>query len=325
MLSWQWPWLVLVCPLPLLVRYWLPALKTQDTAVKVPFYDKLDQAHADQAASTRINVQSMLAIALWLCLIITVMRPVWYGEPQPVSTSGRDLMLAVDLSDSMKADDMLVDGKYITRINALKQIVGDFIQRRAGDRIGLIVFGQRSYLITPLTFDHRSVSTQLEEALPGFAGSSTSIGDAMGLAISTLRNRPSGSRVLVLLTDGTNTSGSEPLDALKIAAEADIRIYTVGLGATEKKIVDFAGRKRTINPSRDLDVTTLIKIAEVTGGQFFRAHNPAELEEIYATIDALEPIPETTTARPQYSLYHWPLALSLLLALVLLVTGRPQL
>lgn len=325
MLSWQWPWLALLLPLPWLVRHYLPAHDTNTAAIRVPFYDNLMASSSEATTPTGVRLQVILTSLVWLCLITSVARPVWFGEPVPTTSSGRDLMLAVDISDSMKVDDMLIEDQYITRIRALKNVVGDFIQRRSGDRIGLILFGQRSYLITPLTFDHRTIATQLEEALPGFAGSSTAIGDAIGMAISTLRDRPSESRVLILLTDGSNTSGSEPLEALTVAQEADIRIHTVGMGATQKKIVDFAGRKRTIDPSRDLDEATLSEIALATGGQYFRAHDPAQMQAIYSTIDELEPLPEATMIRPQHSLYHWPLAMALLLMLLALITGRPQL
>ncbi len=207
-------------------------------------------------------------------------------------------------------------------MHSIKAVVGDFIQRRPSDRIGLILFGQRSYLITPLTFDHRTVSTQLREALPGFAGSSTAIGDAIGLAISTLRDRPAQSRVLVLLTDGANTAGSEPLEALDVAIEAGIRIHAVGVGANEKEVVDVVGERRTIDPSRDLDEASLQAIAAATGGEYFRAHNPQEMLSIYATLDELEPEPEAQIVRPQRSLYHLPLAAVLVLFLLVLFKRR---
>jgi len=317
MLSWQWPWLILLAPLPWVLRNVLPATRDTKAAIKVPFFHALLKSEASISSSSYV-----LAIAvnlIWFLLLLAIMRPVWFGDTVSVPSEGRDLMLAVDLSDSMKTDDMLVDSNYVTRIVALKKVVGEFIQRRAGDRIGLILFGQRSYLITPLTFDHRSVRVQLDEALPGFAGSSTAIGDAIGLAISTLRDRANQSKVVILLTDGSNTSGADPQEALQVASEAGIRIHTVGIGASTKDIIDFAGRERTINPAKDLDEVTLQEIASATGGEYFRAENPRQLEAIYASIDKLEPHPEPTLTRITRSLYHWPLALAFILSLILLL------
>lgn len=317
MLSWYWPWLIVLIPLPWLLKYLWPVTNEKFSAIKVPFYKTLVTIDRDFTVARKTPLSSLTFHLIWLLLILAAMRPIWSGESISVPSEGRDLMLVVDLSDSMKVDDMLIDDNYVTRMQALKKVVGDFIQRRAGDRIGLIVFGQRSYLVTPLTFDHRAVYTQLQEALPGFAGSSTAIGDAIGLAVSSLRSRAAEGRVVIMVTDGSNTHGSDPREAMHVAAEANIRIHTVGLGSTEKDIVDFAGRARKINPSKDLDESLLQEIAKATDGRFFRAHNPSEMEAIYATIDLLEPQAEPITQPVAYSLYHWPLGGALVLVLVL--------
>jgi Ca-activated chloride channel family protein len=181
----------------------------------------------------------------------------------------------------------------------------------------LILFGERGYLQTPLTFDRNSVRIQLDEALPGFAGNATAIGDAIGLAIKLLRDRPAESRVLVMLTDGANTAGTDPRRAADIAARAGIRIHTVGVGGTTRVERSLLGFTRQVNPSANLDEDTLTYIAETTGGQFFRAHDPVELETIYRYIDELEPAPEEVTYRPQRSLFHWPLTAALGISLLL--------
>lgn len=317
MLDWQWPWLMVLLPLPLLIRHFVPAWRQEPEAIKVPFYNAL--IAAKKVSDRRwLTLDAGILILLWLLLIAAVARPVWYGDPVNVATSGRDLMIALDISDSMKIEDMQIDEYYVTRIEAVKNVASEFIAKRIGDRIGLILFGQRSYMMSPLTFDRHSVITQLEEALPGFAGSSTAIGDAMGKAITLLRDRPSESRVLVLMTDGSNTYGTEPEEATRIATEADIRIHTIGVGGTRPYTVFADGRQMEVDPTRDLDEDALKGIAESTGGQYFRARDPVEMASIYGYINELEPVPEDRMLRPQRSLYHWPLAGALTCALWLL-------
>ena len=322
MFSWEWPWLFVLIPLPLLLRFLMTARERAPQAVRVPFFNVL-QAIND--AETRSNaptwLMGLIAGFVWLALVTAAARPTWIGEPMPLPQEGRDLMLAVDISRSMSEEDMQVRGGYVDRVTAVKAVVGDFIEQRAGDRIGLILFGQQGYLQTPLTFDTQTVQLQLNEAQLGFAGNATAIGDAIGLSIKRLRDRPAESRVLILLTDGANTAGTDPRAAAKIAAEANIRIHTVGIGSDSRVVNGFFGVRRTINPSADLDEDTLQYIADITGGQYFRARDPNELINIYTQLDALEPMPEEQTFRPTRSLFHWPLAIATLLS-ALLVGAR---
>jgi len=327
MLDWQWPYLLLLFPLPWILRAVLPDAKREQVRVRIPTYEQLVHLQKNHTSSFRNTLskpwlRALLATLMWLALLISAARPMWFGEPVTVSNSGRDLLLALDLSDSMKIDDMLDSDTRVTRIQAIKKVAGDFIERRKGDRVGLIVFGQNSYLQSPLTFDRASVAIQLREALAGFAGSSTAIGDALGMGIKLLRDRPSEGRVLILLTDGANTIGSDPEEATAIAVEADIRVHTIGVGASSMETTDVAGGKVIVDPSRDLDESVLQTIASRTGGRYFRAHDPAEMQSIYATIDELEPIPEEQSLRPQRSLYHWPLALALIFASLSLWLSR---
>ncbi|TNE93284.1 MAG: VWA domain-containing protein, partial [Gammaproteobacteria bacterium] len=193
-----------------------------------------------------------------------------------------------------------------------------FVERRQGDRLGLILFGTRPYLQTPLTFDRQTMNTLLNEAQIGFAGESTAIGDAIGLAVKRLQSRPENHRVLILLTDGANSAGeAQPLEAAEIAAREGITIYTIGIGAEVVVERSFFGSRR-INPSRDLDETTLTAIADKTGGRYFRARNPDELQQIYAQLDQLEPVEqEAETLRPTKALFYWPLGVALLCSLLL--------
>ena len=314
MLSWQWPLLFYLLPIPLLVRWLLPAKEQAPQAIRVPFYEELTTLQASrQHRSAPVWLQALCIALIWICLIAAAARPTWVGDPVPLPQEGRDLMLAVDISKSMEQEDMQAPAGYASRINAVKAVVGNFIEKRVGDRIGLILFGQQGYLQTPLTFDTNTVNQQLQEARSGFAGNATAIGDAIGLAIKRLRDRPAESRVVVLLTDGANTAGTDPRQAADIAAEANIRIHTVGVGSDSKVVRSLFGTRR-VNPSSELDEETLSYIAEATGGQYFRAHNPTELLSIYDYIDELEPMPEEQTFRPSMSLFHWPLALALLLS-----------
>jgi Ca-activated chloride channel family protein len=230
----------------------------------------------------------------------------------------------VDLSGSMNVPDMTLAGREATRFQAVQAIVGDFIERRQGDRVGLILFGSRAYLMTPLTFDLKTVRSQLEEAAVGLAGRETAIGDALALAVKRLRERPAPQRVVVLLTDGVNTAGElDPEKATELAVAEKVRVYTIGVGAERMRVDDFFG-SRIVNPSAELDATLLTGIAEKTGGRFFRARDTQELSEIYRAIDALEPAADQSERyRPVAELFYLPLSFAMLLALAGVVA--PQL
>jgi len=323
MLSWQWPYLLALLPLPLLARWLMSEREIASGALRVPFYtllQRLDQVQATQSNSHWLR--ALFLWGIWLCLILAIARPTWVGAPISLPQDKRDMMLAVDISKSMQEADMLVDKRYINRISAVKSVVGQFLTKRAGDRVGLILFGQQGYLQTPLTYDSQTVKQQLQEAQLGFAGNATAIGDAIGLAIKRLRDRPADSRVLILLTDGANTAGTDPVQAATIAAEAGIRIHTIGVGADAKYISDIFGRTRQQNPSRDLDEKTLNIVAKKTSGKYFRARDPQELLGIYTEIDRLEPIPEEQTFRPTRSLSHWPATVALLFSVLLVFVLR---
>ncbi|MDZ4153439.1 VWA domain-containing protein, partial [Methylicorpusculum sp.] len=256
-----------------------------------------------------------LAIAAWVLLVIAVSRPQWLGEPIEQTVSGRDLMLAVDLSGSMEEQDFVINKQRVDRLTATKFVAADFINRRVGDRVGLILFGTQAYLQTPLTFDRKTVITLLNESAIGLAGDNTAIGDAIGLAVKRLKNQQANSRVLILLTDGANTAGEvSPIKAAELAAENQLKIYTIGIGADEMQVRSFFG-SRTVNPSRDLDEKTLTAVADTTGGRYFRARNTEELDKIYQLLDELEPVEKDKQYyRPRSELYPWPLGLALALA-----------
>jgi Ca-activated chloride channel family protein len=309
MLTITWPWLLLTLPLPLLVAWLAPPSRDVGTlAVTLPFFGDARRWTGAPGVGGR-GLRPWLAALAWLCLVGAACRPQWVGEPESVATTGRDLLLAVDISGSMKTDDLVLEGRRTSRLDVVKQVAGDFVERRAGDRVGLILFGTRAYLQAPLTFDRRAVRTLLDEAVIGLAGEQTAIGDAIGLAVKRLRNRPQEQRVLVLLTDGANTAGDvRPLEAARIAGAAGLRIHTIGVGAEQLTVRSIFGTRR-VNPSADLDEDTLRGVAERTGGRYFRARETAELESIYGLLDQVEPAAAgDEQLRPRAELFPWPLA-----------------
>jgi len=315
MIHFEWPLLILALPLPLLVRWLMPAeLPAEQAALKVPFLDDFGSGET-KVVSQNKQWPLGLATLAWLCLVLACMRPQWMGEPIEQAVSGRDLMLAVDLSGSMEAEDFIIGDQRVDRLTATKNVASEFIKRRVGDRLGLILFGTHAYLQTPLTFDRATVITLLNESALGLAGENTAIGDAIGLAVKRLRKQKTESRVLILLTDGANTAGEvTPLKAAELAADNDLKIYTIGIGADEMIVRSFFG-SRKVNPSSDLDEKTLTAIAEKTGGRYFRARNTEELNKIYQLLDELEPVEKDKQYfRPKTELYHWPLAITLILA-----------
>ncbi len=318
MIEFIWPWVSVCLPLPLLVYWILPKARRQDSALQVPFFNIAAGFESEQKITLRrTNFRRLLMMLCWCLLVLSGTRPQWIGEPIELPTSGRDLLLAVDISGSMGTEDMKAGNGMATRLAVVKEVVGDFVERRKGDRLGLILFGSQAYLQTPLTFDRITVRTLLQETPLGIAGGKTAIGDAIGLAVKRLQSRPSENRVLILLTDGVNNVGEvSPLQAAKLAAQEGIRIYTIGFGADEL-IVPGLLFNRKINPSAELDVKTLTEIASLTGGVYQRARSSAELAKIYAALDEMEPIElDRETFRPIKSLYYWPLGAVLCLSLL---------
>ena len=308
-----WPWLIALLPLPWVLRYVLPEARQRDMqALKVPWFGVVA---GERRSWLRRPALAALAALVWLLLIAAAVRPQWVGEIDTLPVTGRDLLLAVDISGSMDTQDMVLESRVVNRLVAVKQVAGEFIQRRRGDRVGLILFGSRAYLQTPLTFDTETTATLLGEAEIGLAGRETAIGDAIGLAVKRLREDSASDRVLILLTDGANTSGEvQPLQAAEFAAREGLTIYTVGVGADEMMVRDFFG-SRVVNPSADLDEETLQTIAERTGGRYFRARDAAGLAEIYRLLDELEPVEsDVESIRPVDELFYWPLGLAYLLA-----------
>ncbi len=320
MLTLIWPWMLSLTPLPWLYRWWRKPVNRQSATLIVPGYSDVSANSSTSAGGVRHWLNWALLTLIWLALVVSASRPQWVGEPLALPTTGRDLLLAVDISPSMEEADMKVGNELIDRLAVIKSVVGDFVQRRRGDRLGLILFGSNAYLQAPLTFDRLTINTLLQEALIGFAGKGTAIGDAIGLSVKRLKDRPENARVVILLTDGANTSGEvDPLKAAQLAAAYQVKIYTIGVGADEVLRRTFFGTRR-VNPSLDLDEDTLTSIAQITGGQYFRARNPDDLASIYAKLDDLEPVPQDDeTFRPTKALFHWPMGLALFASFLLAI------
>ncbi len=315
MIEFSWPWLLLALPVPFLIRRFTPTRQiAQQAALIVPFIEDFSGPQFG-GHSTATHWPLRTAFIAWCLLVIACARPQWLGEPIEQAVSGRDLMLAVDLSGSMEEQDFVINDQGVDRLTATKWVARDFIDRRVGDRIGLILFGTNAYLQTPLTFDRQTVITLLNESVTRLAGESTAIGDAIGLAVKRLQNQQADSRVLILLTDGANTAGEvTPLKAAELAAEHGLKIYTIGIGADEMIVRSFFGNRR-VNPSADLDEKTLTDIAEKTGGRYFRARDTEQLAQIYRILDELEPVEKDQQYfRPRTELFFWPLSFALAIA-----------
>jgi len=266
-------------------------------------------------AGSRLQI-FMLAL-LWVALVTCLMRPQWLEPYSEVRTEGYDLMLAIDTSRSMEAMDFTVKGRQVTRMAVIKGVIGRFIKARDGDRIGLVVFGDQAFVLSPMTLDNQAVYKLVDNIVSRMAGDGTAIGDAIGLAVKKLRDRPEGSRILILVTDGENTEGSLPPKlAAQLAAHEGIRIYTIGVGS--KGLVPFLEDGRITQVKMEIDEELLTEVAGITGGEYFRATDTSALEQIYQRIDALEKTQaEARTALIPRSLYRWPLGLALLALLLL--------
>ena len=327
-----WPLMLLFLPLPWLLRRFMPEATLQGSALFLPFAAAVTMERAP-VINVNSRKRSVLFVLVWLLLVAAAVRPQWLDDPLPVPTTGRRLMLAVDVSGSMATPDMAGN---VSRLTVVQKVAGDFIQQRKGDQVGLILFGTQPYLQAPLTADLATVSQFLQETVVGVAGPQTAIGDAIGLAMKRIQSEQEsdqtrgnaqarkntinkGEMVLILLTDGGNNAGlMEPSAAAKMAASSALRIYTIGVGAAVQQ--GFFGNSGNL----DLDEGTLKAIAKITGGEYFRATDASALQKVYARIDKLEPSAgQEQWYRPYSEWYIWPLALALLLSIpAVLMRGR---
>jgi len=324
MIELAYPWLLLLIPLPLFI-YLLPkkANSRSSAALVVPVL----LSNSGSSIQSPVKKKSPLVILslCWLLTVIALSQPQWLGAAIDIPTEGREMMIAVDLSGSMEIEDMSLRGRTVNRLDMLKVVLGDFIDRRVGDRLGLILFADDAYMQTPMSFDRKTVKQMLDESVLGLVGRKTAIGDAIALAVKRFDTKHKSNKVLLLLTDGQNTAGKiSPEQALELAIAKDITIYSIGIGA-EVMLQQSLFGTRKINPSSELDEKTLTKLAKQTGGEYFRAKDSQGMELIYQLLDELEPVEqEQQQMRPLTSLFYWPLALALLLSFsYLLILNLP--
>ena len=300
---WQldYPWLLLLLPLPWLAYRYLPAYNEARSAVRVPFFSAMSRAvgEAPSNVGNRRNTwQLLLNVLVWALILLAAARPVFIEKPIERQQPVRDLMLAIDLSQSMETEDFSnANGEKIDRLAAVKEVVQGFIDKRKDDRLGLIVFGSGAYPQAPLTLDHASLSLLLADTGIGMAGPNTAIGDAIGLSLKLLDKAHEQEKVLILLTDGNDTSSAiTPDHAAEMAANKGVIIHTIGIGDPS------ASGEAKVN------LSALEQIAKTTGGQFFRAEDRNALDQVYSTLDRLTPHQvKTLSHQPQRELFYWPL------------------
>jgi Ca-activated chloride channel family protein len=307
-----YPWLLAVLPLPLLVWWLVPPHREETASVRLAFFDEITHAAgltpAAGAVVPRTNrLQKIVAPVCWALIVLALARPQFVEPPIEKVLPARDLLLSLDLSQSMDTRDFAdPSGSVVARVDGVRKVVDDFVTRRSGDRIGLIVFGDAPYPLVPFTLDHATVHAMIAQTEPGMAGPRTALGDSIGLAIKMFEAAKESERVLIVLTDGNDTaSRMPPKRAGDIAKERGIKIHTVGIGDPNATGED------------KLDIALLKDIASATGGRYFFGQDEQQLQEIYATLDKITTANhETLSWRPRRELFHWPLGISIGLLLV---------
>ena len=330
MIEFALPWAFVLLPLPLFMPFLLsPAPNKAQDALKVPFFESVLSLPSGNAGITRHSVffKRLCVIFIWFCLIAATARPRWTGEPVRLPSKGHDIVLALDISGSMGEKDFIFNQYLISRWDAVKRVAQDFIEKRKGDRIGIVLFGTRAYRFFPLTADLKTAAELLGEADVGMAGRKTAIGDGLGSALKALKDTPEKSRVIILLSDGVANAGSvRPLEAARQAKEQRVKVYTVGAGSSRQERHMMRGQS-IVFQTDEIDEKTLAAIASETGGMYFRASDFDSLKRVYDAIDALEPVKRKETFfRPVKELFYYPLgtafALSVFTALLSLLSRK---
>ncbi len=309
MIEFVYPWAFILIVVPFAVTLFAPAYKERKSSIKVPYFARLVDVTGEKPQSgavllNRNNLQRLLIAFSWLCIVTAIAKPEMIGAPINQEKSARDLMIAVDLSGSMSVEDFTLpntqaDADKVNRLVAVKYVLNDFVKGREHDRLGLILFGDAPYLQAPFTDDITTWQTLLNESDIGMAGQSTAFGDAIGLAISVFEQSDTQNRVLIVLTDGNDTASKvPPVEAAKVAAAHDIKIYTIAIGDPAA-----VGEEK-------VDLEVLKEMAEITQGKSFQALNSDELLAVYAEIDKLEPQQfDSLSFRPRVSIHHYPIML----------------
>ena len=312
MLVLSYPWLLLLILLPPVLRQLLPAYREPRTALSVPWFQRMAQVLDQQPSDGAVIIQTKpvelsYLWLVWAVLVVAIARPQYLEPPVSQVVPTRDLMLLVDLSGSMEAGDFTnQQGKQVDRLTAVKEVLDEFLTRREGDRVGLIVFGNAAFTQVPFTQDLNATRILLEETTVRMAGPRTALGDAIGLAITLFEQSEVEERVIVALTDGNDTgSRIPPSEAARIAADNDIMIHLIGVGDPTS-----VGEEK-------LDEEALKAVAAITGGLYFHAADREQLQGIYSELDRIDTREvETATYRPRIDLFHWFLALYVVLGFI---------
>lgn len=302
------PWMLIWLPLPYLIwRFLEGATHQPEQALWIPFFEQIKAI--DSSTSKTVRPPFWLGLT-WVLLLLALSGPRFVGEIVPIDRKGHHIMLALDVSGSMALDDMEVQNRRYQRLDVVQYAAKNFVKQRTQDEIGLVLFGSKAYLLTPLTRDKKHILSRINDASVGLAGQATAIGDAIGLSIKHLKETPEKGRVLILLTDGVNNAGVlSPLKAATLAQREKIKIYTIGLGSDTPVFGPFG-----MAPPADLDEETLKKIAKITEGRYFRANDLDSLQQIYTLINQIETVKQTSPPiRPQTEYYPWPLGLAFIL------------
>lgn len=307
MLTFNYPWLFLLLPLPWLLRALLPPVQVRRVSVQVPFGDRLAETLRDRGNAAEGSRPQHLVVPslLWGLVLVALARPQWIEPPITKELPTRDLLLLVDLSASMQQEDFEDrTGKKVDRLTAVKQVLGDFLSRRDGDRVGLVVFGDAPYLQAPFSTDLQLARRLLDECQVGMAGPRTAFGDAIGLGVGLFDQSDAQAKTVIALTDGNDTkSRVPPVEAARVASERGIHIHTVAIGDPS-----------TVGEDK-LDEQALRDVADAADGKYYFAADRQSLEGIYDELDKIETREVNTVShRPRRDLYHWPLAVALLLS-----------
>ena len=354
MITFYWPWMFLLLPLPLLFRLWAKPLTNQASsqmslALKLPAFDEIQTLYAHERFKTMSWKTLIIPSLIWLLLVTSAAQPLWLDKEQPTPVSGRDMILVIDISGSMRQMDFErpatadietqtqsslntglssqnvdpVKVKNVSRLEVVKQVAAKFVSGRHGDRIGLILFGDKPYLRASPTYDHQAILNLIKESEIALAGESTAIGDAIGLAIKRMNNLESQNRVIVLLTDGANNEGMlNPRSAAKLAALEGMRIYTIGIGKQKNPGPNPYGVWTSKN-ARQFEAEVLTDVARLADGQFFHALDTEGLQSAYKHLDQLEPaLSEDSRFFLAQPLYPWTLAAVLIIILYGILKAR---
>lgn len=312
-----WPIVFLLLPLPLLCRRFLRAVSGVSNwfsgALKVPFFHRFQAMNLPIQANQR-RFSPLLWTLVWILLVTAAARPVWLGNPVSLNKDVRNIMLTLDVSGSMEEQDFDIHRQPITRLDIVKLLAKDFIQKRSGDNLGLVIFGSEAYTYAPLSPDTKTLTSLLNEIGIGIAGNQTAMGDALALAVQSVVSVPNNNRIVIFMSDGFSNAGNISIEeALKVAKEAQVKVYTIGIGSDKQTIQDLFGFVQ-MNTTIDLDEDTLRKIATETGGQYFRAKSSADLQKIYELINQLETIKtEDISVRPRREIAFYFILLALAL------------